>query len=43
MQIGIFDSERKEKRVHLTSLNDIYKYADEIGQVLAFYEKENVG
>jgi len=41
MQIGIFDSERKEKRVHLTGLNDIYKYAEEIGQVLAFYEREN--
>jgi len=38
--LGVFDENRKEERVHIESLNDIFKHADRIRRVFAFYERE---
>jgi hypothetical protein len=38
--LGVFDENRKEERVHIESLNDIFKHADKIRRVFAFYERE---
>lgn len=38
--LGVFDENRKEERVPIESLNDIFKHADNIRRVFAFYEKE---
>jgi hypothetical protein len=38
--LGVFDENRKEERVTIESLNDIFKHADKIRRVFAFYEKE---
>ncbi len=37
--LGIFDENRKETRVPIDSIDDIYKHAREIRRVLAFYER----
>jgi hypothetical protein len=39
-QIGVFDENRKEERIPIDSLNDIYKHGDKMKRVLAFYERE---
>lgn len=39
-QIGVFDENRKEERVPIDSLNDIYQHGDKMKRVLAFYERE---
>lgn len=38
--IGIFDEERKEQRVPIQNLNEIYQHGDKLRRVFAFYEKE---
>jgi hypothetical protein len=38
--LGVFDENRKEERVPIESLNDIFKHAEKIRRVFAFYEKE---
>jgi hypothetical protein len=38
--LGIFDENRKERRVPIQSLDDIYQHAEELRRVLAFYEGE---
>ncbi|HLL74805.1 MAG TPA: type I restriction endonuclease [Pyrinomonadaceae bacterium] len=38
-QIGIFDENKKEERIPIDSLNDIYKYGDKMKRLLAFYER----
>jgi hypothetical protein len=38
--LGVFDENRKEERVHIESLDDIFKHADKIRRVFAFYERE---
>lgn len=38
--LGIFDESRKEKRIAIKGLNDIYQHADELRRVFAFYERE---
>lgn len=38
--LGVFDENRKEERVRIESLNDIFLYADKIRRVFAFYERE---
>jgi stress response protein SCP2 len=37
--LGLFDETRDERRVAISDLNEIYDHADELGRVLAFYEK----
>jgi hypothetical protein len=39
--VGIFDENRKEERVPIQSLNDIYQFADRLRRVFAFYEQES--
>lgn len=39
--LGIFDELRNEERIPIENLNDIYKYADRLARVFAFYENEN--
>jgi predicted type IV restriction endonuclease len=39
-QIGVFDENRKEERIPIDSLNDIYRHGDKMKRVLAFYERE---
>ncbi|RYZ75365.1 MAG: restriction endonuclease [Proteobacteria bacterium] len=41
--LGLFDETREEHRVAITDLNEIYDHADELGRVLAFYEKTSEG
>lgn len=38
--LGVFDENRKEERVPIDSLNDIFQHADKIRRVFAFYERE---
>lgn len=38
--VGIFDEQRKEERVPIQALNDIFAHADKLRRVLAFYEGE---
>jgi hypothetical protein len=38
--LGVFDENRKEERVPIESLNDIFKHADKIRRVFAYYERE---
>jgi hypothetical protein len=38
--IGIFDEKRKEERIPVQSLDDIYQYGEKIRRVFAFYERE---
>ncbi len=38
--LGLFDENRKEHRVPIQSLDDIYKHADELRRVFSFYEGE---
>lgn len=38
--LGIFDEHRKERRVPIQSLDDIYQHADELRRVFRFYEGE---
>jgi len=40
--IGVFDEKRKEERIPIESVDDIYKLADKMRRVLAFYEQEKV-
>jgi hypothetical protein len=37
--LGVFDETRKEKRVPISRLNDIYHHAEELRRVFKFYEK----
>jgi hypothetical protein len=38
--IGIFDEQRREERVPIQNLNDIYQHAEKLRRVFAFYERE---
>lgn len=38
--LGIFDENRKETRIAIDSIDDIYKHAKELRRVLAFYESK---
>jgi hypothetical protein len=38
--LGTFDENRKEERVPIETLDDIFKHADKIRRVFAFYERE---
>jgi hypothetical protein len=38
--LGIFDEERKETRLAIENLDDIYKHAEKLRRVLAFYERD---
>jgi hypothetical protein len=38
--VGIFNEKREEERVPIQSLNDLYKHADKLRRVFAFYERE---
>ena len=38
--LGIFDENRKERRVPIETIDDIYQHADELRRVFRFYEKE---
>lgn len=38
--IGIFDEERREERIRIQDLNDIYQHAEKLRRVFAFYERE---
>jgi hypothetical protein len=38
--IGVFDEKRKEERIAIQGLNDMYQHADKIRRVFAFYESE---
>jgi predicted type IV restriction endonuclease len=38
--LGIFDENRKERRVPIQSLDEIYQHAEELRRVFAFYERE---
>jgi hypothetical protein len=38
--LGLFDENRKERRVPIQSLDDIYQHADELRRVFRFYEGE---
>ena len=38
--LGLFDENRKERRVPIQSLDDIYQHAEELRRVFAFYERE---
>jgi len=40
-QLGIFDEQRKEERVPIGNLNDIYQHAERLRRVFAFYESES--
>lgn len=35
--LGLFDAEKKEERVPIDSLNDIYKYSDRLKEAVMFY------
>ncbi len=39
--VGIFDEERKEERVPIENLNDLYQHAEKLRRVFAFYERES--
>ena len=39
-RLGIFDEQRREEKVPIENLNDIYKYGDQLRRVFAFYEDE---
>ena len=38
--LGLFDENRKERRLPIQSLDDIYQHADELRRVFRFYERE---
>ena len=38
--LGLFDENRKERRVPIQSLDDIYQHAEELRRVFAFYERK---
>jgi hypothetical protein len=38
--LGVFDENKKERRIPIDSLDDIYTHADVLKGVLAFYERE---
>jgi len=38
--VGIFDENRKEERVAIQNLDDIYQHAEKMRRVFAFYERE---
>jgi len=37
--IGVFDEKKKEERIPIASLDDIFQHAEKIKRVIAFYEK----
>jgi len=39
--LGIFDENRKEERVSIQNLDEIYQHAEKMRRVFAFYESEN--
>jgi len=39
--IGVFDEQRREERIAINSLDDIYSHAEKMRRVFAFYESEN--
>jgi hypothetical protein len=38
--IGVFNEQRKEERIAIQDLNDIYQFGDKMRRVFAFYEQE---
>lgn len=38
--IGVFDEQRKEEKIAIQGLNDIYQFGDKMRRVFAFYERE---
>lgn len=38
--IGVFNENRKEERIPIASLDEIYQHGDRMRRVLAFYERE---
>lgn len=38
--LGLFDEQRKEERIPIQNINDIYQYGDKLRRVIAFYEGE---
>lgn len=40
--LGVFDENRNEERIPIQDLNDIYKHAERMRRVFAFYEREKV-
>jgi len=38
--LGVFDEQKKETRIPIGDINDIYQHADKIRGVLAIYERE---
>jgi hypothetical protein len=40
--IGVFDEKRKEERIPIETVDDIYKLEDKLKRVLAVYEKEKI-
>ena len=39
--LGLFDSEKKEEKVPVNELNDIYQYAERLQAVINYYEQKN--
>lgn len=42
-KLGIFDEQRKEEKVNISNINDIYQYGDQLRRVFSFYEGEKEG
>ncbi len=38
--IAFFDNDKKEEKVHISDLNDIYKYADRIRAMIPYYDQQ---
>jgi hypothetical protein len=38
--IGLFDADKKETKSELASLNDIFKYGDQLSEMVKYYDKE---
>ena len=41
--IGVFDEQRKEERIPIQGLDDIYQHGEKMRRVFAFYESEKAG
>jgi hypothetical protein len=37
--IGLFDNDRKEERISIESLNDVYQYTDRLLATIALYDE----
>jgi hypothetical protein len=42
-QVGLFNESKQEERMSIDGLNDLYKYADRLRAVVAFYETHHSG